>query len=128
MTWSKRIAMRSGPVLCGLVLACALAACRGAEVGDGAAGAPGVDAEAKTVELGGWNIASGSFAGQAAAGYGAEACIDSANAGGGVNGWTFDLTLNDTAGEPTRALQETKAEVEGGTHFAMIWAPGTSSN
>jgi ABC-type branched-subunit amino acid transport system substrate-binding protein len=103
------------------------AGCGGADEA-ASGGAPGVDTAAKTVNVGGWTIASGAFAGQAAAGRGAETCINSANDAGGVNGWKFNIKLNDTAGVPTRALQETKNQVEGGQMFSIVWGPGTSSN
>jgi branched-chain amino acid transport system substrate-binding protein len=119
---------KAGALLAGgLTLALAASGCGGAdEVASG--GAPGVDTAKKTVNVGGWTIASGAFAGQAAAGRGAETCIAAANEAGGVNGWKFNIKLNDTAGVPTRALQETKNAVEGGQVFSIVWGPGTSSN
>ncbi|WP_028653529.1 ABC transporter substrate-binding protein [Nocardioides halotolerans] len=99
--------------------------------GGGSAGgsaAPGVDTKSKTVTVGAWRLASGPFASQNQTSQAVEACLKASNDAGGVNGWKFEFKANDTAGDPTRALQETRSLVEGKSVFALLWGPGSPSN
>lgn len=89
---------------------------------------PGVDSTNKVVSLGGWRIASGSFASQNQASQAVEACLNAASDAGGVNGWSFKYEARDTGGDPTRALQEVRNLVGSGQVFALLWGPGTPSN
>lgn len=112
-------------------VALGLSACAasGGDTGGGAASAaPGVDTATKTVTLGGWRLASGAFASQNQTSQAVEACLDASNDSGGVNGWKFKYTANDTGGDPTRALEEVKAQVDTNKTFALLWGPGTPSN
>lgn len=102
-------------------------AASGGDSGGGSA-APGVDPSAKTVTLGGWRLASGAYASQNQTSQAVEACLKASNDAGGVNGWTFEYTANDTGGDPTRALQEVKSLLDTGKAFAILWGPGTPSN
>ncbi|TDB95476.1 ABC transporter substrate-binding protein [Actinomadura sp. 7K534] len=94
----------------------------------GDAAAPGVDDSTKTVTLGGWRLASGAYASQNQTTQAVEACLKASNDAGGVNGWKFEYTANDTGGDPTRALQEVKSLVDTKKAFALLWGPGTPSN
>jgi branched-chain amino acid transport system substrate-binding protein len=114
-----------------LLCASTLAACGGSSGGSGGSStssAPGVDSKTKTVTVGAWRLASGPFASQNQTSQAVEACLDASNDAGGVNGWKFKYSANDTAGDPTRALQEVKTLVQGKSVFTLLWGPGSPSN
>src|SRR5690606_3916177 len=89
---------------------------------------PGIDLENKVVTVGGWRLASGAYASQNETSQAVEAALLAANDAGGVNGWTFEYTAEDTGGDPTRALSEVRRLVEGDEVFALVWGPGSPSN
>lgn len=89
---------------------------------------PGVDVENKVITVGAWRLASGPYASQNETTQAVEAALMAANDAGGINGWTFEFTAADTAGDPTRALEEVRRLVENDEVFALLWGPGSPSN
>jgi ABC-type branched-subunit amino acid transport system substrate-binding protein len=89
---------------------------------------PGIDVDNKVVTVGAWRLASGAFASQNETSQAVEAALLAANEAGGINGWTFEYTADDTGGDPTRALAEVRRLVENDEVFALIWGPGSPSN
>jgi branched-chain amino acid transport system substrate-binding protein len=89
---------------------------------------PGVDTATKTITVGGWEIASGPNAGFVATTNAVKALFSMWNAKGGVNGWKIKYLAPDDGGNPTRALQIVKSQVEGKQVFALVWGPGSPEN
>lgn len=89
---------------------------------------PGVDTATKTITVGGWEIASGPNASFVATTNAVKALFAMWNAKGGVNGWKIKYLAPDDGGNPTRALQIVKSQVEQKQVFALVWGPGSPEN
>lgn len=88
----------------------------------------GVDEETKTITVGGWSTASGPNAGFINTTLAVRALFDMHNANGGINGWKIDYLSPDAGGDPARALQEVKNQINGDKIFAIVWGPGSPEN
>jgi branched-chain amino acid transport system substrate-binding protein len=135
MSWKGPRTAGPGLMAAGLAAAAIFAAGCGSSDSDSASGStgggkadPGVDATAKTVTVGGWEIASGPNAGFVATTNAVKALFSAENAKGGVNGWKLKYIAPDDGGDPARALQEVKNQITGNKVFALVWGPGSPEN
>lgn len=127
---------RGRPVLAAIAVTAAaslLSACAGSgssSSGSAASGAasPGVDVSAKTITLGGWQIASGPSAAYKAVHDGAVTFFDDLNAKGGVNGWKIKYDVPDDGSDPARALQAVRDQISSKKVFALVSGAGSPEN
>lgn len=111
-----------------LVLAALVATAQSGASPARSAADPGVDVASKTITVGGWQIASGPNASFVATTNAVKALFALYNSKGGVNGWKINYVTPDDGGDPTRALQAVRNQVEGNQIFAVVWGPGSPEN
>lgn len=108
-----------------LLSGCALA---GGDSATEDSSAIGVDAEAKTLEIGAFVPETGPVPSYKLIAHGAKAYFDWANANGGVDGWTINYTQIDDGYDPARSLAATKELVQKNHIFALVAPIGTPTN
>jgi branched-chain amino acid transport system substrate-binding protein len=112
-----------------LLMALAIAGCGSSSTGGtGGQADPGINIKAKTITLGGWETASGPDASFKTVTDAVNAYFQMANAKDMLHGWKIRYLKPDDGGDPARALQIVRNQVETNQIFAMTYSPGTTEN